>query len=132
LLEFAKEMRREMTEPERRLWYRLRAKRFGGAKFRRQQVIGRYIADFACRSPMLVIEVDGETHAESAAVDALRTAYLSERGYRVLRFLNTDIMRNMDGVLTVIGGSLLSPSGERREPRSGGRRGGAGWGWIGG
>jgi very-short-patch-repair endonuclease len=60
LLRHAKAMRRELTAPELKLWLELRAKRFAGAKFRRQVVIGSYIADFACRTPkMLIVEVDG-------------------------------------------------------------------------
>ncbi len=63
-------MRREVTAPELKLWLELRAKRFQGAKFRRQVVIGPSIADFACRLPtMLIVEVDGETHAEQRAYD---------------------------------------------------------------
>ncbi len=62
LIEFARQMRREQTEPEIRLWFELRAQRFNGIKFRRQKVIGRYIADFSSREPMIVVEVDGDTH----------------------------------------------------------------------
>ncbi|WP_332888424.1 endonuclease domain-containing protein [Allosphingosinicella deserti] len=87
LIDYAKKMRREMTGPEQALWLALRAKRFAGAKFRRQVVIGSYIADFACRTPvMLVIEVDGDTHAEDRAYDSRRARKLQECGYRVIRF----------------------------------------------
>jgi very-short-patch-repair endonuclease len=120
LIDRAKAMRREMTPPERRLWLELKAKRFGGAKFRRQQVIGSYIADFACRMPMLIIEVDGESHADRQDYDETRTLFLKARGYRVLRFKNADVMRNLDGVLVTIASALetpplpaLSPEGER-------------------
>jgi very-short-patch-repair endonuclease len=110
LIERAKEMRREMTGPERRLWYALRAKRLDGAKFRRQVVIDRYIAGFACRIPsMLIVEVDVETHAAREKQDAARTAFLEERGYRVLRFTNDEVMSNLDGVLIVIANALTSP-----------------------
>ena len=115
-------MRQQLTEPERRLWVELRAKRFHGAKFRRQQVIGSYIADFACRSPMLVIEVDGESHAERGAYDAARSVFLAERGYRVLRFTNDEITQNVGAVLQAIELALappplptLSPEGEREK-----------------
>ena len=120
LTERARTMRQRLTEPERRLRVELRAKRFHGVKFRRQQVIGTFIADFACRSPMLVIEVDGECHADRGSYDAARTAYLVERGYRVLRFTNDEITRDMGAVLRAIEGALtpsplpaLSPEGER-------------------
>ena len=102
-------MRREQTPAERKLWLELRAKRFEGAKFRRQVVIGRYIADFACRSPMLIVEVDGDTHAERADYDAGRSLFLEQRGYRVIRFSNADVMSNLDGVLHAIGDALGLP-----------------------
>ena len=105
----ARTMRQQLTEPERRLWVELRAKRFHGAKFRRQQVIGTYIADFACRSPMLVIEVDGESHAERGVYDAARTTFLEERGYRVLRFTNGEITQNIAAVLKAIEAVLRPP-----------------------
>ncbi|WP_373488978.1 endonuclease domain-containing protein [Blastomonas sp.] len=115
----AKAMRLEATEPEIRLWLELRAKRFAGVKFRRQKVIGKYIADFASRSPMLVIEIDGDTHDGREAYDATRTAYLESAGYQVLRFTNYDVMTAMEGVLMMIEAALqaplptLSPEGER-------------------
>ena len=121
LLERAKRMRRELTPLERKLWYALRAKRFQGAKFRRQVVIGHYIVDFACRIPrMLVIEVDGDSHALQIEYDERRTVDLAKRGYRVLRFTNGDVGQNLEGVLMTIQEALLlplspslSPEGER-------------------
>ena len=122
LLERAKEMRMELTEPERRLWNALRAKRLEGANFRRQVVIGRAIADFARRRPrMLVIEVDGDTHAGRAAYDARRTDALQERGYRVIRFTNEDVMKNLDGVLVAIRRELRTPPLPSPLPASGER-----------
>jgi len=111
-------MRTSATEAETRLWLELRAKRFGGAKFRRQKVIGPYIVDFAAREPMLVIEVDGDTHAEQLGYDAERTRYLQEQGYDVIRFANNDVVGNLEGVLETIAKRLaplptLSPEGER-------------------
>ena len=86
-------------------------------------MIGRYIVDFACRLPrMLVIEVDGDTHALQENYDARRTAFLESKGYRVLRFTNHDVGTNMEGVLTMIAAALdsplsptLSPEGAREE-----------------
>ena len=116
----AKQMRREPTEPERRLWDVLRAKRFGSIKFRQQKVIGAYIADFASREPMIVVEVDGDTHAASKGYDEARTAKLEQFGYRVIRFSNHDVMANMDGVFAELESFVLqpplptlSPEGER-------------------
>jgi very-short-patch-repair endonuclease len=113
-------MRQQATEPEQRMWLALRAKRFGDVKFRRQKVIGPYIVDFAARDPMLVIEIDGDTHAMRKGYDAARTAFLEKEGYRVVRFSNTDVMGNMEGVMSTLDGicrtaplPTLSPEGER-------------------
>jgi len=123
LLEHAKRLRTYQTPFEQKLWSALRAQRFGGAKFRRQVVIGRYIVDFACRIPrMLIIEVDGDTHGDRERYDAERTRFLESKGYRVLRFTNGDVGANLDGVLTMIADTLrsplspaLSPEGAREE-----------------
>ena len=119
LVEFAKTMRIEMTEPERRLWERLRAKRFQGIKFRRQNVVGPYIADSYAREVMTIVEVDGDTHGFQADYDAVRDRYFRTEGYCVIRFSNRDVMTNMEGVLTMIAERItsplptLSPEGER-------------------
>ena len=75
-------MRREPTEPEKRLWRALSGSKLAGFKFRRQAVIGPYIADFLCPQKALVVEVDGDTHAEG--VDAVRDAWLVAHGYIVV------------------------------------------------
>jgi very-short-patch-repair endonuclease len=93
----AAEMRRNPTEPEKRLWRHLSNGQLLGAKFRRQSVIGRFIADFLCPQKALIVEVDGDTHDE--AKDRLRDDILASRGFRVVRVTNDDVMRNMDGVL---------------------------------
>jgi len=123
LTEFARENRKTMTEPETRMWFALRANRFEGVKFRRQKVIGRYIADFAANDPRIVVEIDGQTHDVDDPRDAGRTHYLNERGYHVIRFTNGDVMTNIEGVLTMLSITLaearksplptLSPEGER-------------------
>ncbi|MEY2943405.1 MAG: hypothetical protein RLY97_1419 [Pseudomonadota bacterium] len=102
LTSFAKSMRHEMTEPETLLWLELRAERFMGIKFRRQKVIGNYIADFAANDPKLIVELDGNTHDVDDKRDQVRTNYLESQGYQVVRFTNTDVITNMDGVLTVL------------------------------
>ncbi|HEV2043614.1 MAG TPA: DUF559 domain-containing protein [Sphingomicrobium sp.] len=124
LIKRAKSMRLEPTSMEHKLWLGLRAKRFNGAKFRQQAVIGPYIADFACRIPcMLVIEVDGDTHGDRVDYDARRTSFLEGRGYRVLRFSNIDVGENFEGVMMTIQSALpLSPAlspkwGEGGEPQ---------------
>lgn len=102
----AKAMRREMLEPELRLWLQLRATRFGSVKFRRQKVIGRYIVDFAANDPKLVIELDGDTHALQESYDRRRTRFLESVGYRVVRYSNVDVMQNLDGVLVHLVGVI--------------------------
>lgn len=99
-----------MTDAERRLWWRLRELKFTGGHFRRQATIGAYFADFACHEAKLVVEVDGSGHMESnvAAHDAARTQFLESQGYSVLRFWNTDVLTNTDGVMTIIAEILVS------------------------
>jgi very-short-patch-repair endonuclease len=92
-------LRRAMTDAERLLWSRLRARRLGW-KFRSQHSIGPFVADFVCLKRKLIIEADGGQH--NAAGDRPRTAYLRKRGFRVLRFWNNDILQNIDGVLATI------------------------------
>ena len=92
----AAEMRRNPTEPEKRLWRHLSGEQLGGYKFRRQSVIGRFIADFVCPRKALIVEVDGDTHDE--AKDRLRDDVLAGFGYRVIRVSNLEVMTNMDGV----------------------------------
>ncbi len=97
-------LRAEPTEEERKLGRRLRAKRSAGFKFRRLHRIGLYFADFCRVKQRLVIELDGSQHAEQEdeGKDAARTALLSERGYRVMRFWNEQVNREMDDVLEAI------------------------------
>ena len=97
----ARNLRNNPTDAEQRLWLHLRASRFEGAKFTRQFPIGNFIADFACRSLRLAIELDGGQHSESAT-DANRTCIIEAHGYRVIRFWNNEVFENLDGVLTVI------------------------------
>ncbi|MBV8454217.1 MAG: endonuclease domain-containing protein [Deltaproteobacteria bacterium] len=99
-------LRAESTEEERKLWEQFRAKRFGGYKFRRQHRIGPYFADFCCLKLRLVVELDGSQHAEQTAQDAIRTAYLTEQSYRVIRFWNEQVNREMDDVLEAIYAAL--------------------------
>ncbi len=100
--ERARRLRRNSTDAERKLWSQLRNSQLDGYKFRRQQPIGFYIADFVCEQAGLIVELDGGQHAETIEADARRTAYLNQRGYRVRRFWNIDVMTNMEGVITVI------------------------------
>jgi very-short-patch-repair endonuclease len=98
---FARSMRHESTEAEDRLWQELRGRRLDRIKFRRQVPIGRYIADFICLDAKLVVEIDGSQHAESIH-DLERGAELKARGFRVLRFWNDDVLRDMTSVCDTI------------------------------
>lgn len=98
----ARELRKETTPAEARLWAYLRRNQLNGISFRRQHAIGPYIPDFCAVKARLVIELDGSQHLDQAEYDAQRTAYLEERGYRVLRFWNDDVMNDLNTVLREI------------------------------
>lgn len=101
-IRFARTLRRGATFAERHLWKHLRAHRLSGYYFRRQQPLGPYIVDFACKKRRLVIEVDGMSHASRAEYDRLRTQYLRRMGYRVLRFSNDRVLLETRAVLRSI------------------------------
>ena len=88
----ARSLRRDSTDAEKRLWSALRDRRLEGIRFRRQIVIGRYIADFCSANPKLIIELDGTQHEEQRIYDEARTRYLESLGYSVLRFWNGDVL----------------------------------------
>jgi len=96
----AARMRRNPTEPEKRLWRVLSSSKLGGCKFRRQSVIGGYIADFLCPQRTFIVEVDGDTH--DSVKDRLRDDRLASFGYTVFRVTNHDVMSNIDGVAEAI------------------------------
>ena len=126
LVERARKLRKESTDAETRLWLHLRAHRYGGYKFKRQQPIGSYIVDFACFDARLVIEIDGGQHADAARSDSIRDAWLAREGFRILRFWNNEVLENTEGVMQKVLSSLDAPSpqpsptrgeGERSAPR---------------
>jgi very-short-patch-repair endonuclease len=94
----ARRLRREDTEAEARLWNVLRDRRLGGWKWRRQVPKGPFIVDFLCVEGGLVVELDGGQHSEQVEYDARRTAYLKRLGLKVLRFWNSEVLTNRDGV----------------------------------
>jgi len=104
-----------MPEAEVMLWSRLRRKSELGVRFRRQHPIGPYIADFACISAKLVIELDGATHAtdEQHARDMRRDAYMAKRGWRVIRLKNEDIYTDLASVVSAIIRVAPPPSAAR-------------------
>jgi very-short-patch-repair endonuclease len=108
--QLARELRADPTDAERRLWSHLRAHKLDGYKFRRQYPIGRYIADFACRSQRLVIELDGNGHRYDRLDDTQRTAQLESYGYRVLRFWNYDVLTDSERVVEAIRSALRESS----------------------
>jgi very-short-patch-repair endonuclease len=91
---FARQLRSTATDAEIRLWSRLRRKQLNGFRFRRQHPIGAYIVDFFCPEAKLIVEVDGGQHNVEEEKDEKRTSWLEERGYRVIRFWNNDVLSN--------------------------------------
>ena len=109
-------MRKRPTKAEAMLWNALRGKNLDGYKFRRQHIIGEFIADFICLKQNLIVEVDGGIHQlpENKKSDAERTSWLENQGYRVIRFTNDEVLGDLESVLKTIHIQLLSspPSGE--------------------
>jgi very-short-patch-repair endonuclease len=104
LLNYSRELRANMTDSERRLWAKLRLKQINNLQFYRQKIIGDYIVDFFCPRAQLVIEVDGGQHYFGQAVenDKKRDYYLRSLGLNVLRFSDTDVLKNLQGVIEII------------------------------
>ncbi len=109
LTTLARNLRKSSTDAEKKLWRCLRTRQMEGLKFRRQQQIGRFIVDFVCFEKKLIIEADGGQHAVEESRDALRTGWLTEQGFTVLRFWNHDVLKNIDGVLEKIRERCLAP-----------------------
>jgi very-short-patch-repair endonuclease len=124
---YARRLRKAMTEAEVVLWTFLRRRVLHGFKFRRQHPIGPFIADFACVSARLVVEVDGATHASEAelAHDARRSAFLESEGWRIVRVTNTDVFENLDGVWLAIALLLPPPAAAPPPPPQAGEETGA-------
>jgi very-short-patch-repair endonuclease len=108
-----------MTEAERRLWQAIRGKQIQEHRFRRQYLIGPYIADFACIDRKLVLELDGGQHQEQIEYDKRRTEFLQSQGWRVLRFWNNDVLNNLDGVLASIVEALSAAPPSQPSPLQG-------------
>ena len=97
----ARELRRDMTLAERKLWQVLKQGQLEGYRFRRQHPVGPYIADFICLEAGVVIEVDGGQHQQNHE-DQRRDRYMQSIGFKVLRFWNNEVMANLEGVCSVI------------------------------
>ena len=98
----ARTLRRNSTDAERLLWKHLRMRQMGAYKFRRQHPIGSYIVDFICLEKKLIVELDGGQHTEQVEDDEIRSSWLRERGYRVLRYWNHEILKMPDVVMANI------------------------------
>lgn len=98
----ARDLRRNLTLQERKLWRYLRSRRFGDFKFRRQHPVGSYILDFACCSARVVVELDGGQHDLAVAYDTRRTSWLESQSWTVLRFWHNEIDCNEEAVLEII------------------------------
>ena len=100
----AKTLRQRSTDAERLLWRYLRSNQLHGVKFRRQQPIGKFIVDFVCFSEKLIIELDGGQHAQEKdrLKDSTRDYWLKQQGFKVLRFWDTDVLTNIEGVVETI------------------------------
>ena len=109
----ARQLRRQSTDAERKLWSIVRNRRLAGYKFRRQVPIESYIVDFVCFDKKLVIEIDGGQHQTQTEYDDYRTQRLQSAGFRVIRFWNNQVLGEADGVAQVIETALgvpVSPS----------------------
>jgi very-short-patch-repair endonuclease len=107
----AQRLRKTPTSAEIRFWRVIEPLRTGGYHFRKQVALGSYVVDFACHAARIVIEIDGDSHFDDAAIrrDGVREAYLNSRGYRVLRFTNGEVMNYPEGVYARVIEALEQP-----------------------
>ncbi|MHA1538640.1 MAG: endonuclease domain-containing protein [Alphaproteobacteria bacterium] len=115
----ARRLRKNQTDAEAHIWYRLRARQLGDWKFKRQVPIGKYVVDFVCKEAGLIVEIDGGQHAIDPGKDNKRTANLEENGYQVIRFWNNEVLGNVEGVLTEILRVLDAHPSPQPSPRRG-------------
>jgi very-short-patch-repair endonuclease len=99
---FARAMRHQPTECEKKFWWMVRNRTLGGHKFKRQVLIGNYIADFMCVERLLIVELDGSQHAKRKSYDEKRDTFLKSQGYRVIRVWDSDFLENPDGVMEMV------------------------------
>ncbi len=118
LVRFARDLRKNQTDAETKLWLLLRDRRFLGLKFKRQHSIPPYIVDFVCLEQKVIIELDGGQHVVNQQKDQDRTKFLNSLGFQVLRFWNNDVFENIEGILQNMmdafsPSSNLLPAGEK-------------------
>ena len=116
LLRRAREMRHEPAPAEQKLWWCLRDRRLNGFKFRRQYAVLGYVADYYCAECSLIVELDGDSHEGREQYDAQRTRNLANEGFRIIRFVNTDVFENLDGVLEAILSECESSASRKKAP----------------
>jgi len=104
----ARNLRKNQTDAERLLWQKLRNRQLCGQKFRRQFPIDPFIVDFVCLELKLIVELDGSQHAEQIEYDQNRTEQLQQRGFKVIRFWNNDVLKNSTSVLEAINMAILN------------------------
>jgi very-short-patch-repair endonuclease len=112
----AREMRHTPAVTEKHFWNEVRDRKLGGFKFRRQFLIGPYIADYVCVEKKLIVELDGVLHAHRAEYDRRRDEFLERQGYRVIRFRNDDFLHDMYGTLEYIRRELCTTPSPRPSP----------------
>jgi very-short-patch-repair endonuclease len=117
--DFARQLRKNMTDAERSLWRDLRHGQVAGCRFRRQAPIGPYIVDFVCFERKVVVELDGGQHARQGEYDQARTEWLASQGFRVLPFWNNLVFGEREGVLEAIGRALIATPHPNPPPQGG-------------
>jgi len=105
----ARQLRISLTDAEQRLWRQIRNRQLLGCKFRRQAPIGKYIVDFVCFEKRLIVELDGGQHARHQGYDHDRTEWLQSQGFRVIRFWNHDVLKEVEATKEVIVRNLHTP-----------------------
>ncbi|MGI9519231.1 MAG: endonuclease domain-containing protein [Pirellulaceae bacterium] len=98
----SRQLRKNLTGPEKNLWAAIRSRKLANLKFRRQFPIDRYIVDFYCHEHRLVVELDGDSHNDVSEYDQLRQSTIEDQGFRVIRFDNDEVLNDLDDVLAMI------------------------------
>ena len=105
----SRQLRKNLTDAEQKLWNHIRKRQLHGYKFRRQAPIGKYIVDFVCFEKQLIIELDGGQHAGHEDYDNYRSEWLKSQGFKVIRFWNHDVLKQVDAIKEVIARNLITP-----------------------
>jgi very-short-patch-repair endonuclease len=117
--ERARELRRQATPAERKLLRAIEGSKLGGLKFSRQMPVGPYFADFLCGAAKLIVEIDGFSHETRQAEDRRRDKFLADQGFAVLRFSNSEVLGNLEGVVRAMSFALAERCPPPTPPASG-------------